>query len=337
MVYALSIDTGDTVPGWPLDVVATFPTFQSSVQSERGGLGLSAGMVWVPYGGMSGDCGVTPNGPWYRGTVLSIPVANPAGAKMWATTSIKAGAWAGGGIASDGTSMYIATGNGGGGATWNGSEAVIRFTASNGAAFSGNKVDYFAPANWPILDGMDGDVGSSNPVVVNLPNNNPSTLVFQIGKPTTAWLLSSTSLGGVGGALASLPGATSGQTLTAPVSYTTPTATYVAFKGPCPAGGAVTAIKIAPGNPPTMTHGWCAQQGGSGSLAVSTTDGQSNFLVWALGGGHLYALDADTGHIVFGGGAGGDGFNGVPLFQTPMIAKGHVYIGTTGGQLVRFH
>jgi hypothetical protein len=184
---------------------------------------------------------------------------------------------------------------------------------------------------------MDGDVGSSNPVVVDLPNNTPSTLVFQIGKPTTAWLLDPTNLGGVGGALVSLPNATSGQTLTAPVTYTTATATYVAFKGPCPTGGAVTALKITPGKPPTMAHAWCAQQGGSGSLAVSTTDGQSNFLVWALGGGRLYAFDADTGTIVFGGGGGTDGFNGVPLFQTPMIAKGYVYVGSNGGQVVRFH
>jgi hypothetical protein len=337
MVYALSIDTGDTVPGWPLDVMGTFPNFQSSVQSERGGLALAGGMVWVPYGGMAGDCGVTPNGPWYHGTVLAVPVTNPAGAKLWSTTSNKAGAWAGGGIASDGTSMYVATGNGGGGGTWSGSEAVIRFSVANGAAFSGMAADYFAPTNWSALDGMDGDVGSSNPVVVNLPNNNPSTLVFQIGKPTTAWLLDPTNLGGVGGALVSLANATSGQTLTAPVSYTTPKATYVAFKGPCPAGGAVTAIKITPGKPPAMAHAWCAQQGGSGSLAVSTTDGQSNFLVWAFGGGRLYALDGDSGAVVYGGGGGTDTFNGVPLFQTPMIAKGYVYVGTTGGQLVRFH
>ncbi len=336
MVYALSIDTGKVAPGWPLDVSATFPSFPSNVQSQRGALALGAGMVWIPYGGMSGDCHDA-KGTYYRGSVVAIPLTNPAGAKLWTTKTIKAGAWAGGGIASDGTNMYLATGNGGGGTTWAGSEAVIRFKASDGAVFSGQTADYFAAPSWSSYDGMDKDIGSSNPVVVSLPGNSPSTLVFQIGKPTTAWLLDPADLGGVGNGLASAANVTSGETLTAPVAYTTKTATYVAFKGPCAGGGAITALKVTPGSPPKMAQAWCSQQGGSGSLAVSTTDGQTNFLVWGLGGGRLYAFDADTGAVVFGGGGGTDGFNGVPLYQTPMVAKGYVYVGTKGGQLVRFH
>jgi hypothetical protein len=98
----------------------------------------------------------------------------------------------------------------------------------------------------------------------------------------------------------------------------------------------VTALTITPGAPPKMANAWCAAQNGGGALAVSTTDGQSNFLVWALGGGRLRAFDGDTGAVGYAGGGAGDGVNGVGRFQSPMIAKGAVYVGSATG-LARYH
>jgi hypothetical protein len=329
LVYALSVDTGDVVGGWPVDVSAAVPGFTSAVQGQRGALALVSGNVFVPYGGHAGDCGN------YHGWVVVIPVGNPAGTKAWATPALKGGSWGVGGIASDGTSVYVSTGNTNGPAQWGGGEAVIRFLGSGGATFSGKATDYFAPPDWQALDGRDGDVGSSNPVVFDLPGNTPPRLVFQIGKPTTAWLLNPANLGGIGAGLVAANNVTTGETNTAPVAYTTAMGTTVAFQAPCPAGGDITALRITPGNPPAIHAAWCATQNGQGALAVSSTDGQSNFIVWGLAGNRLHAFDGDTGAAIFNGGGAMDTTAGVGRFQSPMIAKGYVYVGANG-QLGRF-
>src|SRR5205814_855630 len=57
LVFALSIATGATRPGWPVDVSATVPGLRSVQQNQRGALALLAGRVYVPFGGHFGDCG----------------------------------------------------------------------------------------------------------------------------------------------------------------------------------------------------------------------------------------------------------------------------------------
>src|SRR5262249_12821967 len=61
LVFALDADTGQTRPGWPVDVDATARfgdvAFDSSTQNQRGALALLAGTLFIPYGGFSGDCG----------------------------------------------------------------------------------------------------------------------------------------------------------------------------------------------------------------------------------------------------------------------------------------
>ena len=61
-IFSLNVDTGATNPGWPVDVNATATyngmTFTSLVQNERAALGLVNGVVYVPYSGHLGDCGI---------------------------------------------------------------------------------------------------------------------------------------------------------------------------------------------------------------------------------------------------------------------------------------
>ena len=42
LIYSLNVDTGAINTGWPVDVNAAVSGFDSSVQSERGALGISA-------------------------------------------------------------------------------------------------------------------------------------------------------------------------------------------------------------------------------------------------------------------------------------------------------
>jgi hypothetical protein len=105
LIYSLNLDTGAINPGWPVDVNAAVPGFTSSVQGERGALGIVGNILYVPYGGHAGDCGT------YHGWLVGVPTNNPASVMAWATDAIGGGAWATGGVASDGTNPFMATGN----------------------------------------------------------------------------------------------------------------------------------------------------------------------------------------------------------------------------------
>ena len=76
----------------------------------------------------------------------------------WATTAIGGGIWGHGGVASDGTNMFVVTGNTfNTGGNWMGGEAIIRLQA--GPICTGQPTDYWAPTNWLSLDNSDTDLG----------------------------------------------------------------------------------------------------------------------------------------------------------------------------------
>ena len=70
-IYSLDVDTGATHTGWPVDVSAAFPQFESRVHEDRGALAVVNGIVYVPYSGYFGDCG------GYHGTVVGVHIDNP--------------------------------------------------------------------------------------------------------------------------------------------------------------------------------------------------------------------------------------------------------------------
>ena len=125
LIYSMNVDTGSTNSGWPVDVNATATSgstvFTSYTQNERGALAVLGGIVYVPYGGHAGDCNV------YYGWLVGVPLNNTANVKGWATPARGGGAWAVGGVASDGLNPFIATGNTFGASVWSGGEAIIRF------------------------------------------------------------------------------------------------------------------------------------------------------------------------------------------------------------------
>src|SRR5437762_12646024 len=134
-IYSLNVDTGATNPNWPVDVNATASynsiNFVSLAQEERGALALVNGIVYVCYSWYLGDCGT------YHGWVVGININNPSSVGAWATTAIGGGIWGHGGVASDGTNMFVGTGitfNTGG--NWMGGEAIIRLQA--GPTWTGN-------------------------------------------------------------------------------------------------------------------------------------------------------------------------------------------------------
>src|SRR6059036_3826797 len=275
-IYSLNVDTGATNAGWPVDVNATATyngiTFTSLVQNERGGLAVVNGIVYVPYSGYFGDCGD------YHGWVVGVQANNPSGVMAWATTASKGGIWGHSGVASDGTNMFVITGNTSGtNGVWGGGEAIIRLQA--GPFWTGMPTDYWAPINWFSLDNGDVDLGGVSAMLVDVPGANPSQLVLALGKDGNAYLLNRNNLGGIIApvAQANVSGINRG---TSAVTYHTSQGTYVAFHNDA---GAIKSYKVTATNPPTITFAWSMSQTGRGSPWVTTTDGTNNFIVWVAG------------------------------------------------------
>src|SRR5262249_51229297 len=144
---------------------------------------------------------------------------------------VAGGIWAPGGLATDGKSVFVATGNTFGATNWMGGEAIVRLGA--GATFSGDPADYFVPSNWQYLDATDLDLGGSGPILVDVPGATPSQLVVALGKNGVAYLMDRNNLGGFGsGDGVNREGLGSAQVATdsivnAAAAYTTASGTYV--------------------------------------------------------------------------------------------------------------
>src|SRR5213594_1169831 len=268
-IYSLDVDTGATTPGWPVDVNAKASynsiNFVSLAQEERGGLALVNGIVYVSYSGYLGDCGS------YHGWVVGVNINNPSSVGAWATTAIGGGIWGHGGVASDGTNMFVVTGNTfNTGGNWMGGEAIIRLQA--GPTWTGNPTDYWAPTNWFTLDQGDTDLGGCSATLIDVPGATPSKLVLALGKDGKGYLLNRSNLRGIAAPVASanLPTAVRGQSA---ATYRTSQGTYFVFHTE---NNSVAAYKVTPTNPPMIVNAWTVSQTGLGSAWVTSTDGASD-------------------------------------------------------------
>ena len=255
LVFAMSIDDGSMKAGWPVDVAAKAGSggtaFTAAPQSQRGALAILGDRLYVPYGGLYGDCGN------YHGWVVAIALGDPTQVQAWATTARAGGIWAPSGVVSDGQSIYVTTGNTQGATMnmWGGGEGLVRFAP--GASFP--TPAYWAPTNWLALDNADLDLGGTGPVVVDLAGSTPSRVAVALGKDGNGYLIDRDNLSGVGAPLSMIHAATS-QIITAAALYKTASATYVAFRAPgasCTnAAGDLTTLKLMPGTPPRwLLHG----------------------------------------------------------------------------------
>jgi hypothetical protein len=321
LIYALNVDTGTTNSGWPVDVNVTAKygstVFTSVTQNQRGALAVLGTNVYVPYGGHYGDCGT------YYGWLVGVPLIQPTNVMAWATTASGGGAWAVGGVASDGTNAFIATGNTFGASTWSGGEAIIRF--QSGPVFSGLTNDYWAPTNWPTLDANDTDLGGSGALIVDVPGASPSNLVVSLGKDGNAYVLNRTNLGGVSLPLAQAHISKS-TIIQAAATYRTSLGTYVVC---CANSTNLIAFRINPTSPPTITGVWTNKENGRGSPFVTTTDGTNNVVVWGIGSEgdqRLHGFNGDTGAVIYNGGGANELMAGTRRFNTAIAARGRIYV-----------
>jgi hypothetical protein len=299
VLYALRLASGSG-GGQPVDPPGASPL----THQQRGALALANGTVYVPYGGLFGDCGA------YHGWVVGVPAGPPPSGSPTARGLIgyqvpcdrECGVWAPGGPTVDPSGdLWVATGNG---------EPTSHFTAANAVLRLSPDLrlrDVFAPSNWASLSNSDTDLGSISPVLIG------DSLVWISGKEGKGFLLRRDHLGGVGGQ------AYSG---TACASWSS--AMYAAPMVYLACSGSVTAVRVDPTRP-SFTVAWQHAVDAPGGTIMACGR------LWTIdtGAGTLYALDvAGNGRQVFSY-AGGSARH----FATPAAATGHVY-AALGGKLV---
>src|SRR5580698_6788241 len=181
-LWELDLATGQTDWQRPIDVSGSDPR----AQQQRGALTLLGSRVYVPFGGLDGDCSD------YKGRVVGAPVSGSGPVVSFTTANQRqAGIWAPAGESVRDGSLYVATGNGMPYNQVDDSDSVLRL--SPGLAVQGR----FTPANFVALSSGDLDLGSTAPALL------PDGLVFQVGKQGTGYVLDGSRLGGTGGELGS--------------------------------------------------------------------------------------------------------------------------------------
>ena len=283
MLFTLSLADGSVVSQRDVDPAGSNP----AVQQERGALALGADFVYVPLGGLYGDCGA------YHGYVVGVPLKSGASVSYEVPSAREAGIWSAEGptIGPDG-SVYVVSGNGASQSSFDYSNAVIQLSPDLHSVLS-----YFAPSNWVALNASDTDLGSVGATVL------PSLgVVLAIGKEGVAYVLKLGSLGEVGGEVASrrvCSGSWGGTAWSRSTVFV-----------PCADGLYALAVSSS-----SVEVAWHAAHPALGSPIIAAG------AVWAIepGSGTLYALDPSSGSVVYSIGLGS-----AQHFSTPAATDGFV-------------
>jgi hypothetical protein len=332
-IYAVSLTNGKVLPHWPLPVdtalAALQVTFSSKIQGQRSALQFFKDKVYVTYAGRAGDCDK------YNGTVIEVTPSRHAITGSWQTRALHGGIWAQGGVVTNGTSLFVTTGNTSRATSWSDGEAIIRLHP--GLTHSLDTKDYFTPSNWLELDNLDHDLGGTAAIPFTVPLASGSSLqrLLALGKDGNAYLVDASNLGGIGGALEILA-VSNASIVTAPAVYHQKSSTLLAFTNrngvseQC-SGSNLTMLKVTAGGGKRMSVLWCAAFKGAGEPIITTTDGTADPIAWVTGAGidnQLHGFDALTGAAVFSGAA--TPMTGLAHYSTILAANRHLYVAGSG-------
>lgn len=184
VLFALSLVDGSVVFRQDADPAGSTPV----AQQQRGALAIGSGRVYIPFGGLLGDCGP------YHGYVVAVPLTGGQALAYRVPSAREAGIWSPMGVTLDPSgNVYFVTGNGAPAGSFDYSNSVIELSPDLAVK------SYFAPSNWMALSASDTDLGALGATV--LPASNA---VLAVGKDGVAYLLRAGNLGGVGGEQARL-------------------------------------------------------------------------------------------------------------------------------------
>jgi len=267
--------------------------------------------------------------------VVGLHLDKPAVFAAWrAPVSNGGGIWAPGGIAFDGRHLFAAVGHTRDTAEqWNGAKAVIRLPPD--LRWQPVAQDFFAPADWRMLNAGFFVLAYNNPLVFDLPEGGPgSALAFALDKLGNAYLLDRANLGGIGRPLL-VQNVANAPVNTSPAAWRLGHDIMVTFRatGPtCPGGaggGGVLALRISEGEQPSINMAWCAKLSGRGAPIVTTSDDVADPIVWIVGAEgdeKLHGFRGDPGQAVFTS----EPLDGLRHFVTILAAAGRLYVAGDG-------
>jgi outer membrane protein assembly factor BamB len=326
---ALDVTTGAQRAGYPANIsppTTNGSTFDTRATGQRGALQFADGRVYVPFGGLYGDCGI------YHGWIVGIDVANPAQQVAFATPGRGSGIWAVGGSAMDeGGRLFVATGNStplGGSTPGSFGERVIRLGGgATGPTASTDNAAFFEDSAARMLDLADLDIGSVTPVVLP-PIAGAPRLLWQGGKAGMSYLLNRENLGGTGGQIAQTR-YFSGGNFGAAAAWSNGVDTFVFAPGRgtrsngCTGSGGVMALRVSGS---ALTTAWCSGTVSNPSPPAVSSNGNADGILWVAGTApaSLRAIDISNGMEIFTGAP-----PSVRQWTPIVVADGRVYVTGT--------
>jgi outer membrane protein assembly factor BamB len=272
------------------------PGSDPRVHQERSALSVANGRVYVPYGGLAGDCGD------YKGRVVSVKTRGKPHKRTYTVpVHREGGIWAPSGLAVDSAGdLFVVTGNGDATQGFDEGNSVIRLSPKQ------KQLDFYRASNSAQLNQTDTDLGSVGPTLIS------RNRLLVIGKEGLGLILNADHLGGTGGQLFSQSvcsgGAFGGLAFQAPFVYV-----------PCTDG--LRALRIS-GD--AFSTAWKA-----GSAAGSPI--LAGGAVWTIDGSTLHAYAPDTGGSI----ASFDLGNQTTHFPSPAAGGGRLF-APAGDAIVAF-
>lgn len=353
-LHALDLATGKELPGGPTTITATFPgtgtnstngvvAFDPSLYLERAALIEVNGAVYTTW---ASHCDNGPYSSWV--IAYSADALQQTGVLNLVPNGAKGGIWmSGAGPAADAAgNIYIILGNGdfdvtpgtnGLPANGNCGNCFVKISSSSPLTL----LDYFTPSNTVSESDMDYDMGSGGPMLLpDVVDSSGTTrhLAIGAGKDVKLWVVDRDNMGkfsaGANNVYQELDNALFG------IVYSKP----AYFGGTVYYGSANDSIKAFPVEggklPPTATSTSSNKYKYPGATPTISANGTANGIVWTVANdttATLFAYDAtNLATLLYDSNQAPSSRDVFPgnKYITPMVANGHVYVGTPNSVVV---
>lgn len=289
ILVGVDVTTGQVKVRRSADIAGMDP----AAHQQRSALTLANGMVYIPYGGLAGDCSD------YIGRVIASHTDGQGALLSYTVpTSREGGIWTPPGASVDAAgNLYVSVGNGAvTSGQWDHSDSVLKLSPTL------HLEDDFAPSTWAEENANDADLGSQGPVLL------PNGFIFAAGKSGNGYVLHANALGGVGGQV-------DGQSV------------CVSFGGAASVGNTIFVPCINGLLQINITADGHLQSGWHASSAITGSPIIGGHTVYSISNDTLYALNENTGQVVASLNVGAQ----TNRFATPTLSGTRLFVGTYAG------